>query len=612
MSQRFSGVTFAMPFSKTLRHGRPPRIRGWARARRGSSRPRRVYLRLCHHALTAHNEATTSSPTIWGLVLPGGIVHGYDRRRELRVKCNNGEKLVFTVKTDKEYNAWAESLEWGVREVERFWKIVHNRVLGEGGFAKVVFGFDLDSGDHAAVKVVEKAKCGKKELEYAEVEARVCAVVEHPALVPILDIFDDLDSMHIVMQYMDGGTLEQCMNSRPVRSIQRRSADGPMTVVRPSPFSEDDTRTVMLRVLSALLYLHGANIAHRDLKPENVLLEDVPSSAWPSTVRLSDFGLAAFMDDDRDKLLSEVVGTPEYLAPEIISRNENNERPGYGTPVDIWAAGVLMYWMLGGCLPFDGPDNGAVFRMIRNENPDMKSDSCWQDVSEDAKSLVSSLLNKDPGKRISALGALAHPWFQLTDRQPRPRGPRGALHGRLRNYRSVWRVIIHVVIAFRALHFREKKRAKLMFSDFNRVEVLVESRPRDRAPEMAPTGLPGGGLGWNVGFIPSIRSPRRRPRTGSVIGLRQARGSDELSRKLTGSSSFGSTLSQNNLFSKPFRGRERELDQRPEKATNRENDLPHAPDGVSPIAFHVGILPTKWRKPTKPEKRSRFTKATPA
>ena len=142
-------------------------------------------------------------------------------------------------------------------------------------------------------------------------------------------------------------------------------------------------------------------ILHRDIKPENFLLTKVGAA---STVKLADFGLSTFFT--RGKLEKEAVGSPYYMAPEMVVRGS----PGYGPEADIWSCGVCLYKFLSGRLPFPGETSAEVFNAIRHREVDYAS-MAWRGTSASARDLLCRILEKDPAKRITAEGILTSPWM---------------------------------------------------------------------------------------------------------------------------------------------------------------------------------------------------------
>ncbi|CAI8043975.1 Phosphorylase b kinase gamma catalytic chain, liver/testis isoform [Geodia barretti] len=168
--------------------------------------------------------------------------------------------------------------------------------------------------------------------------------------------------------------------------------------------SEKRTRQVMFQLFTAVEHMHAHNIIHRDLKPENILLDD------HLNVKVSDFGFATICEPGNT--LSELLGTPGYLAPEMLRRNVEPGSPGYSHPVDMWACGVIMYTLLAGFPPFWHRKQLMMLRNIMDGKYEFVSPE-WDIISDSAKDLISKLLVTDPGKRLTATEALNHPFLQF-------------------------------------------------------------------------------------------------------------------------------------------------------------------------------------------------------
>ena len=132
--------------------------------------------------------------------------------------------------------------------------------------------------------------------------------------------------------------------------------------------------------------MHKRNIAHRDIKPENILLESKDSDNI--ILKITDFGFAKCYDPSEGGL-TETLGSPLYMAPEIIKKLE------YDSSVDIWALGVLSYIMLSGKPPFKGRTKDQVFVEITTKNINY-SGEMWKSISKDAKNLIRKMLIRDP------------------------------------------------------------------------------------------------------------------------------------------------------------------------------------------------------------------------
>ncbi|PSS31838.1 Calcium-dependent protein kinase [Actinidia chinensis var. chinensis] len=137
---------------------------------------------------------------------------------------------------------------------------------------------------------------------------------------------------------------------------------------------------------------------HRDLKPENFLFD---SSDEDAKLKATDFGLSIFYKPGQ--YFSDVVGSPYYVAPEVLHKY-------YGPEIDVWSAGVILYILLSGVPPFWAEMDSGIFRQILKGKIDFESEP-WPNISESAKDLIQKMLCRDPRKRISAHKVLCHPWI---------------------------------------------------------------------------------------------------------------------------------------------------------------------------------------------------------
>ena len=150
--------------------------------------------------------------------------------------------------------------------------------------------------------------------------------------------------------------------------------------------------------MEALSYCHANNIVHKDIKPENILLmteHDIES------IKLIDFGTAQKFDPK--KKMTTVIGTPYYVAPEVL-------KGSYNEKCDIWGIGVIMYILLSGVPPFNGPDDDTIMKKVV-EGKYKYNPAKWKGISKYAKELIDRMLTLDPEIRISAQDALDHKWL---------------------------------------------------------------------------------------------------------------------------------------------------------------------------------------------------------
>jgi calcium-dependent protein kinase len=160
---------------------------------------------------------------------------------------------------------------------------------------------------------------------------------------------------------------------------------------------ESDALDYIRRILMAVNHVHRIGIVHRDLKPENFLFSTTKST---HELKLVDFGLSNKFSDKFEKLHS-TVGTPFYIAPEVLKSN-------YDSKCDLWSVGIILYIMLSGDLPFYAENVNAVFKKIESGVFSMRG-TIWDDISEESKHLVSRLICLNTHDRLSAQEALMHP-----------------------------------------------------------------------------------------------------------------------------------------------------------------------------------------------------------
>lgn len=157
---------------------------------------------------------------------------------------------------------------------------------------------------------------------------------------------------------------------------------------------------MLKQLLSCIAYCHSHNIVHRDLKPENVLLE---ASKEFDQIKVIDFGTA--QPYKPGQVLKEMIGTPYYIAPEVLNKK-------YGKECDVWSAGVMTYIILSGIPPFNGGSDADIMTAIKKGSFDFKN-KAWKDVSADAKDFITKLLTYQPDKRPTAEQAIQHKWIQV-------------------------------------------------------------------------------------------------------------------------------------------------------------------------------------------------------
>ncbi len=247
------------------------------------------------------------------------------------------------------------------------------RLLGVGGMGRVYKARHLALDRDVAVKLVDRgASAGAAAREAAFAEARAAAKLEDPRIVAIHEVGEDRGVGYIVMQWVEGDSLES-----------RVRRDGPLSVERALAVARD--------VAGALAAAHAAGVVHRDVKPANVLL-DARGGA-----KLADFGLAA--GAGRADAGGESVGSFHFMPPE----------QGWGAPpdprMDVYALGGTWYFALTGLAPFSGAPGDVVVAHREARPPDVRR--ARPEVSTRAAALLRRLLDKDPSGRPADGAALA-------------------------------------------------------------------------------------------------------------------------------------------------------------------------------------------------------------
>ncbi|XP_042902741.1 serine/threonine-protein kinase D3 isoform X2 [Parasteatoda tepidariorum] len=276
-------------------------------------------------------------------------------------------------------NGKVENIEQNI-DISLQYQIFPEEVLGSGQFGVVYGGVHRTSGRAVAIKVIDKVRFPTKQEAQLKNEVSILQNIHHPGVVNLEKMFETPERIFVVMEKLKGDMLEMILSSEMRR------------------LSERITKFLVFQILSALRHLHFKNIVHCDLKPENVLLSS--DSDFPQ-VKLCDFGFARIIGEKSFR--RSVVGTPAYLAPEVL-RNK-----GYNRSLDMWSVGVIIYVSLSGTFPFNEDED--INDQIQNA-AFMYPPSPWKEISPEAIDLINNLLQVKTRKRFTVDKSLAHAWLQ--------------------------------------------------------------------------------------------------------------------------------------------------------------------------------------------------------
>ena len=258
------------------------------------------------------------------------------------------------------------------------------KVIGRGSFGKVCMVEFTPTHEIFAMKSLKKdILIEQDQIESTLLEKEILETIDHPLLCGLVFCFQTPERIYFVMPFLNGGELFQHL--RKFRT-----------------FDEEKVRFYGAQIALALQYLHEKGIVYRDLKPENILMDE------NGYLRLADFGMAKKLKDN-EKAMS-FCGTPEYLAPEIITGE------GHDKSADWWSFGILIYEMLCGLPPFYVENLERMYEMIKT-GP-LKFPKKVQ-LSEDAKDLIRKLLDRKVQTRLGSQSGIEeikkHPFFATID-----------------------------------------------------------------------------------------------------------------------------------------------------------------------------------------------------
>ncbi|XP_052202354.1 calcium-dependent protein kinase 11-like isoform X1 [Diospyros lotus] len=278
--------------------------------------------------------------------------------------------------------------------------------LGQGQFGTTYLCTEKSTGLQYACKSIPKRKLLCRD-DYDDVWREIQIMhhlSEHPNVVRIKGTYEDNVFVHIVMELCGGGELFD-------------------RIVQKGHYSERKAAQLIKTIIGVVEACHALGVMHRDLKPENFLFDTPDEDA---KLKATDFGLSIFYKPGQ--YYSDVVGSPYYVAPEVLHRY-------YGPEIDVWSAGVILYILLSGVPPFWAETDSGIFQQILKGKLDFESEP-WPNISDSAKDLIQKMLCRDPRKRISAHEVLCHPWI-VDDRVAPDKPLDSAVLSRLKHFSAM-------------------------------------------------------------------------------------------------------------------------------------------------------------------------------
>ena len=260
----------------------------------------------------------------------------------------------------------------GEKKIETY---IKGEKIGKGGFSTCYKLYNVQDKKIYAAKEIIKDKSSYDRIKN---EIDIYEYLKHDNIVNQKEHFIYNDTQYLIFEFCENRDLSHLIDKR-------------------KKLKEIEVQYYITQLIQALIHLHDRNIVHRDLKLGNIFL------TGKMELKLGDFGLAKKLSF-RDEKISEMVGTPAYMAPEIF------ENMGYSLEVDIWSLGVIMYYIIIGKLPFNKQNQEDIKRVSFPKKAI---------ISRAAKSLIEQILVKDPKERPSLKQILRHDFFTLGRSIPR-------------------------------------------------------------------------------------------------------------------------------------------------------------------------------------------------
>mgnify|MGYP002624184704 CR=1 FL=1 len=306
----------------------------------------------------------------------------------INTEISENESMLSTLKENGKFTCYNRDMEIISNYLKNYYKkykkyprtkmkfYKYGRLLGKGAFGKVNLSLHLLTGRLVAIKSINKEKITtERQKQKIKLETTIMKrLSKSNNIVKIFETYETKKHICIVMEYICAGDLLSYIKKR-------------------SKLQEPVAKFIFKQIILALKFIHENKIVHRDIKLDNILID------LDNNIKICDFGVSKIVN--KGDVMLEQCGTPAYIAPEILL---NKGYEGFG--VDVWSAGVVLYAMLSGTVPFKGSNIKELHNLIISGNyPVLK------DISNNASHLIKNILEIDPKKRITTENILCHPWL---------------------------------------------------------------------------------------------------------------------------------------------------------------------------------------------------------
>ena len=258
--------------------------------------------------------------------------------------------------------------------------------IGKGAYGKVFKVKNKTTGEIRACKQLVKHDISN--IVKFQREITILKKADHPNIIKLYDVYEDDRFLYLVMEQCKGGELF----NRILNHIKKKKM-----------YTEKDACTIFLQLMSSISYCHNNGICHRDLKPENILYY-FEGEEINNPIKVIDFGLSRYFE--RKGKMNTKVGTAYYVSPEVLSGNYNEK-------CDVWSAGVILYILLTGEPPFNGPNDNVIYNKIKKMH--FFPNKSFDKISKEAMDLIQKCICPEEN-RLTAQEVLNHPWFNIINK----------------------------------------------------------------------------------------------------------------------------------------------------------------------------------------------------